>query len=58
MVLACLIPTTEEMAAIYLLPKIANNEQVQQVPDKAMQLLNGKLDEWIADVRGEKKEKK
>ena len=57
LLLCCLIPSTKEAAAIYLIPKIANNEQVQQVPDKAMQLLQGKLDEWISETAG-KKEKK
>lgn len=46
-----LIPSTKDMAAIYFLPKIANNEQVQQVPDKALHLFNAKLDEWINDIR-------
>lgn len=54
---AVLTPSMKEAAAIYLIPKIVNNEQVQQVPDKAMQLLQGKLDEWISETAG-KKEKK
>lgn len=51
---SCFIPTTKQAAAIYLLPKIANNEQVKQMPDKAAQLLNGKLDEWLDDLRDKK----
>ena len=52
----CFIPSTKEFAAIYLIPKIANNEQVKKIPDNAMKLLNGKLEEWISDFG--KKEKK
>jgi hypothetical protein len=43
-------PNTKEFAAIYLIPKIVNNEQVQQVPDKALNILSMKLDEWINDL--------
>lgn len=48
---ACLTftPSTKEAAAIYLIPKIVNNEQVQQVPENALRLLNIKLEEWIQD---------
>lgn len=49
-----LIPSTKELAAIYLIPKIVNNEQVQKIPDNALKLLNGKLEQWIKDM-GEKK---
>ena len=52
--LSVAIPTTNQFAAIYLLPKIANNEQVQKLPDNAMKLLNGKMEEWINDI-GKKK---
>ena len=56
LLVVCLVPNTKEAVAIYLLPKIANNEQVQQLPDKAMQFMNGKLDEWLKDMQ--KSEKK
>ncbi len=39
--IAC--PTTNEAAAMYIIPKIANNEQVQQLPPKLLNL----TDEWI-----------
>ena len=55
--LAALCPSTKEMAAIYLIPKIANNEQVQQIPNKALTVLNKYLDEWIKDQVVDKKEK-
>jgi len=49
--IALFVPTSKEMAAIYLLPKIANNENVKAVPNKSMEILNLKLDEWINDMR-------
>lgn len=54
---ACLVPTTKEAAAIYLIPKITNNEQVQKLPDNALKFLNGKFEAWIADMEKGKKEK-
>jgi predicted membrane protein len=56
--LLLLTPTTKEAAAIYLVPKIANNEQVQKLPDNAMKLLNGKLEEWVSDFDEKKGESK
>jgi len=55
--LTALWPSTKEMAAIYLIPKIANNEHVQKIPDKALTVLNKYLDEWIKDQVFDKKEK-
>lgn len=52
------VPSTKEAAAIYLIPKIANNEQLQKVPDNALKLLNAKLEAWIKDIGKEKKEGK
>lgn len=49
------IPTTKEYAAIYMIPKIANNEHVQNIPDKAANVLELKLQEWIKDMTEEKK---
>jgi len=47
------IPSTKEACAIYLIPKIINNEQVQHVPEKALRLLNAKFDEWIDEQMGD-----
>jgi hypothetical protein len=49
------IPSTKEAAAIYMIPKIVNNEQVQKLPDNAMKFLNGKFEEWINDMADKKK---
>ena len=51
---AIFFPGTKEACVIYLLPKVSNNEQVQQVPDKLLAIMNKKLDEWVEDVRGKK----
>lgn len=49
MILYALLPTTKDACAIYLVSKIANNEQVQKVPNNFAKLLNTTLDEWIND---------
>jgi len=56
-IISLFLPTSKEMAAIYLLPKIANNENVKAVPNKSMEILNLKLDEWIDDMRKVNKNK-
>jgi len=53
--LSIFLPTTKQMATIYILPKIANNEQVQQIPDKLLELGNKQLDEWINEFKDVKK---
>ena len=40
------VPTTKEMCAIKVIPTIVNNEQVQEMPDKIMDLAN----EWITEL--------
>ena len=55
--IAVFVPSSKEFAAIYLIPKIVNNEQVQQIPDKGLSLLNSKLDQWLDDIRKEKEKK-
>jgi aspartyl/asparaginyl beta-hydroxylase (cupin superfamily) len=49
----CLIftPTTQEACVIYLIPKITENKNVQEIPDKALQLLNSHLDKWINELK-------
>jgi len=53
--LTTFLPSTQEFAVIYLLPKIVNNEQIQQIPNKALDILNKKLDEWASDFSQNKK---
>lgn len=49
---ACLIPTTKEMCAIKAIPMIVNNEQVQELPNKVVELAN----EWIDELKPSNKE--
>lgn len=55
MFIAIFLPSTKQAAIIYVLPKIANNEQVQQIPQKLLDVANKQLDEWIGDFKKEKK---
>lgn len=45
------VPTSKEAAAIYLIPKIANNEKVQAIPSKLLTL----ADEWMDELRPKNK---
>ena len=44
-VAAVLVPTTKEMCAIKAIPMIINNEQVQELPNKVLELANDWMDE-------------
>jgi len=45
-------PSSKVLSAMYLLPKLASNEKVKQIPSKGLDILNLKLDEWISDLTG------
>lgn len=51
------IPTTKEMAAIILLPKITNaiqnNEELKKLPENVLQLAN----DWINELKPKAKDK-
>ncbi len=49
-ILTVLTPNLKEAAAIYLIPKMVNNEVVQEIPGDAVKLLQLKLNEWIDDL--------
>ena len=51
---AAFTPTTKQACIIYVLPKIANNEQVQQVPQKLLDIANRQLDEWVKEYTPKK----
>lgn len=57
LVILSFIPSTKEAVAIYMIPKIVNNEQVQKLPDNAMKFLNEKFEGWLNDMAGKKKDK-
>lgn len=48
------IPTTKEMCAIKIIPAIAQNEEVQEMPDKLVGLAN----DWIDELRPKKGDSK
>lgn len=48
--LSTFIPSTKEIVAIYAIPKVVNNEQVQQIPEKLLEYANLKLDDLIQSV--------
>lgn len=47
---SCFIPTTKEMCAIKVIPAIANNEEVQEIPNKIVELAG----EWIEELKPKK----
>lgn len=47
-------PSTKQMAIIYVTPKIINNEKVQQIPSKILNLTN----DWLDELSPEKMLKK
>lgn len=46
-----LTPNMKELAFIYIVGKTTQNEQLQVMPDKAFEILNFKLDEYLQDMR-------
>lgn len=44
-----LLPSTKEMAVIYVVPKVINNQSVQQLPNKLLHLSS----EWLDELRPE-----
>ena len=48
--LAVAIPTQKEAAAIYLIPKLVNNEEVQDIAGKSLDVLQLKLNKWLDEL--------
>lgn len=46
-----IVPSTKQAAAIYLIPDIIANEQVQKLPENAVKLLNTWMEEKIENVK-------
>lgn len=51
-----LTPNAKDAAAIYLIPKIANNEQIQDIGGNALDILQNKFQEWVDDMGDIKKD--
>ena len=54
-ILVVFIPNTKEAAAIYLIPKVVNNEHTKNISEKGLKLLEAKFDEWLKDTMAEEK---
>lgn len=52
------IPTTKEAAVIWLLPKLAKNERLVNMPDKALQLTEEWLMQTLKDLKNNAEDKK
>ncbi len=50
LVISILVPTQKEAAAIYLIPKIVNNEQIQDISKNSLNLLNNTLAEYLDNI--------
>lgn len=50
--MATFLPTTKEMAALIVLPKIINNEKIQEIPNKVLDLGL----EWLDELKPTKQE--
>ena len=52
-----LMPTTRQMAIIYVVPKVANNKDVQKIPANILIFINKYLEESIGDELNKIKDK-
>lgn len=43
----CLVPSQKEIAAIYIIPKVINNEDISKLPSNLAELAN----EWIKELK-------
>ena len=51
------LPSTKQMAAIYVVPAIANNEKIQQIGGKTLDISNQLLDLTKEDLKDKAKDK-
>jgi len=49
-ILGVMIPTTKQMAVIYVIPKVANSQIIQKIPSKILAL----SEEWLEELRPKK----
>ena len=45
-----LLPTEKTMAAMYLVPKLVENQEVQKIPDNLLKILNLNMEAWVNDL--------
>ena len=56
--IAMFLPSSSTLAAMYLVPRIVENKDIQQMPANAAKLLNLGLEKFIDDLTDSKKSKK
>jgi len=54
-IISIFTPSSYTIAAMYVIPKIINNEGLQKLPEKMINVLNSKLDKWMESNKGEDK---
>lgn len=50
MVTSTLLPNTKTIAAMYLVPTVINNEQVQKLPEDLLKLFRGLIKDWTPKI--------
>jgi len=55
-ILTMLAPSSKQMAVIYIVPKIVNNQTVQQLPSHLMKLLDKYVEDLLKDDDNKKEE--
>jgi len=45
-----MLPSSKTLSAMYLIPKITSNEQLNKIPEKAVHILNLKFNQWIDEL--------
>lgn len=55
-IIACLIPSQKDAAAIWLIPKLANNEQISNITSNSLDVLEQKTREYLRDLVSEPEE--
>ena len=56
--LGIFLPSSQTIAAIYVIPKIVENKQLSELPNKALEVSNLKLDEWTKNLKVDNNEEK
>lgn len=52
--IAIFTPTSKTVAAMFLIPAIVNNEQVQNISHNSLKLLESLTEEWAEELRPDK----
>ncbi len=52
-----LVPTQKEAAAIWLIPKVVNNEKIQNISEDSLGIVEAKVKEYLAELAKVKDDK-